>query len=261
MAERRMFAKSIVDSDFFLEMPAEAQLLYFHLSMRADDDGFITPRKVMRAIGAKEDSLKLLIAKKYLIPFESGVVVIRHWRINNYLRSDRYTETEFYTEKNMLSIENNIYKESMDEVWYTNGTPDGIPLVSPGKDRLGKSITESSLHSLSSPTSQNEIGEEAARPGVFIEIPIFGGGIEHVSEEYVQHKVDLFPELDVRQEIRKAVDWLHDNPRMRKKNWKRFLGNWLARAAQQKGMTARKVQVANLAEMEKLEDEYGDRYK
>ena len=90
MAERRMFAMSVVDSDDFLEMPVGAQLLYFHLSMRADDDGFITPMEIMSLIGAKDDDMKILIAKKFIIPCESGVVVIRHWKVNNHLRNDRY---------------------------------------------------------------------------------------------------------------------------------------------------------------------------
>ena len=84
MAERRMFAKTIIDSDAFLDMPLSSQSLYFHLSMRADDDGFINnPRKIQRMIGASDDDLKLLIAKRFIIPFESGIVVIKHWRIHS----------------------------------------------------------------------------------------------------------------------------------------------------------------------------------
>ncbi len=111
MAQRRMFAKTIVDSDAFLEMPQSSQLLYFHLSMRADDDGFVNqPKAIMRVCGAKDDDLRILIAKKFIIPFESGVVVIKHWRINNYLRSDRYVGTTYQEEKSMLFLdENNAY--------------------------------------------------------------------------------------------------------------------------------------------------------
>ena len=84
MAERRMFAKTIIDSDLFLDMPMSTQLLYFHLSMRADDDGFINnPKKIQRMIGCSEDDLKMLIMKQFIIPFESGVVVIKQWRIHN----------------------------------------------------------------------------------------------------------------------------------------------------------------------------------
>ena len=91
MAERRMFAKTIIDSDAFLDMPVTSQLLYFHLSMRADDDGFINkPKAIMRDCSCKEDDLRLLIAKKFIIPFETGIVVIKHWKIHNYIAKDRY---------------------------------------------------------------------------------------------------------------------------------------------------------------------------
>ena len=100
MAERRMFAKTIIDSDAFLDMPLTTQALYFHLSMRADDDGFVNnPRKIQRMLGCSEDDIKVLVAKQFLIPFDSGVVVIKHWRIHNYIRKDRYKETLYKQEK------------------------------------------------------------------------------------------------------------------------------------------------------------------
>ena len=111
MAERRMFAKTIIDSDAFLDMPLSTQALYFHLSMRADDDGFInSPKKVQRMVGCGDDDLKLLIAKNFLIPFESGVVVIKHWKIHNYIRNDRYKPTVYKEEKSQLFLkDNNAY--------------------------------------------------------------------------------------------------------------------------------------------------------
>lgn len=112
MAERRMFAKTIIDSDAFLEMPISARLLYYDLSMRADDDGFNnSPRKVMRTIGATNDDMNILIARKFIIPFENGVVVIKHWRIHNYIRKDTYKETNYKDEKARLEYdENNAYR-------------------------------------------------------------------------------------------------------------------------------------------------------
>jgi hypothetical protein len=108
MAERRMFAKAIIDSDSFLEMPISARLLYYDLGMRGDDDGFVnSPKKIMKMIGASDDDIKILITKKFIIPFESGIVVIKHWRINNYLRNDRYKETTYLEEKAKLQIEEN----------------------------------------------------------------------------------------------------------------------------------------------------------
>ena len=140
MAERRMFAKSIIDSDAFLDMPLSAQALYFHLSMRADDDGFINnPKKIQRMAGASEDDLKLLIAKRFLIVFDTGVVVIKHWRIHNYIQKDRYHETNYTDEKSRLTIkENGAYTldtECIQDV-YKMDTEVRLGKVSQGKDRL-----------------------------------------------------------------------------------------------------------------------------
>ena len=137
MAERRMFAKTIIDSDAFLDMPATSQLLYFHLSMRADDDGFINkPKSIMRMIGACEDDIKLLFVKKFLIPFESGVVVIKHWKIHNYIRKDTYRETKYKAEKSTLELdENEAYRIACDDV--VTGTLQ-TRNASLTQDRIGK---------------------------------------------------------------------------------------------------------------------------
>lgn len=127
MAERRMFAKTIVLSDAFLDMPLSARCLYFTLGMLADDDGFVnSPKSIMRQVGASTDDLNILLAKKFVLDFDSGVIVIKHWRINNYLRSDRYTETKYIEEKKLLEIDKNGS--------YHVGIPGGIPSI--GKDRL-----------------------------------------------------------------------------------------------------------------------------
>lgn len=108
MAERRMFAKTIIDSDAFIDMPVTARLLYYDLSMRADDDGFVnSPKKIMRMIGASQDDLSILIMRKFIIPFDSGIVVIKHWRIHNYIQKDRYKPTKYEEEKNQLVIKDN----------------------------------------------------------------------------------------------------------------------------------------------------------
>ena len=111
MAQKRMFNNSVVGSDEFLEMPDSSQNLYFHLSMQADDDGFVDNWKsIMRMTGKKEDDLKVLIAKSFVIPFDTGILVIRHWRLNNYIQKDRYKETIHKEEKAMLGIDkNNVY--------------------------------------------------------------------------------------------------------------------------------------------------------
>lgn len=109
MAQKRMFDKTITNSDDFIEMPDSSQNLYFHLSMNADDDGFVNNWKsIMRMTGHKDDDLKVLISKNYIIPFDSGVMVIKHWRINNYLRSDRYIPTKFNKEKAQLYVDKDM---------------------------------------------------------------------------------------------------------------------------------------------------------
>lgn len=144
MAERRMFAKSIIDSDIFVTMPISTQALYFHLAMRADDDGFVSnPKSIAKIIGVNEDDLKILAAKKYILAFESGVVVIKHWNINNYIQKDRYKPTTYYEEKAMLTEDSkNAYKfkdsfQCIQNV-YKMDTQVSIDKVSIDKNRLDK---------------------------------------------------------------------------------------------------------------------------
>lgn len=132
MAEKRMFAKTLVESDAFLDMPLSTQALYFHLGMFADDDGVVnSPRRIQRTIGATDDDLRILIAKKFLIPFDSGVVVIKHWKLNNYIRSDRYKPSVYISELSTLTLKDNGSYTTGDD-----GVPVGIP--SPGQNRVDK---------------------------------------------------------------------------------------------------------------------------
>lgn len=134
MAERRMFAKTVIDSDAFIDMPLSTQALYFHLSMRADDDGFINnPKKIQRMVGASDDDLKVLTMKRFIIPFESGIVVIKHWKIHNYIQKDRYKPTVYVEEKKQISVKGNgAYTECIQDVYNLEAQ------VSIGKDRLDK---------------------------------------------------------------------------------------------------------------------------
>lgn len=138
MAQRRMFSMRIVDSDAFLEMPQTAQLLYFHLAMRADDDGFIgNPKRIMRTVGSGDDDMKLLLAKRFLLAFEAGIVVVKHWRIHNYIQSDRYTPTQYLDEKKQLKVkENGAYTECIQNGSKAD-TQDRL-----GKDRSGEVRSE-----------------------------------------------------------------------------------------------------------------------
>ena len=129
-----MFSKTIIDSDTFLDMPLSAQALYFHLSMRADDDGFINnPKKIQRMIGASDDDCKLLIMKQLIIAFDSGVIVIKHWRLHNYIQKDRYKPTLYQNEKSTLELdESKVYTKCIQDVSKLDTQ------VRLGKVRLGK---------------------------------------------------------------------------------------------------------------------------
>ena len=140
-----MFTQKITESDAFLDMPLSAQALYFHLCMNADDDGFVkNPKRIARMMGANDDDFSLLILKSFVIKYETGVIVIKHWRMHNLLRKDRYNETEYLEEKSMLNIkENGAYtldrnqgKPLVATKWQPNGNQ-MAPQVSIGKDSIG----------------------------------------------------------------------------------------------------------------------------
>ena len=225
MAERRMFAKTIVDSDAFLDMPMSARLLYYDLGMRADDDGFINaPKKIMKMIGATNDDMNILIARKFVIPFDSGVVVIKAWRINNYLRSDRHTSTKYKEEMSQLSIEENgMYH--MDGIPLSeNGIPSGIPLVDTGKYSIDKnSIDKVSIDICAEPQAASAQNDE-----VVITILLN----DEVTQSYVDEMQKCYPYLDIMQELRQIKAWCLNNPSKRKtrKGVMRFIGSWLSRS-------------------------------
>ena len=208
MAERRMFAKTIVLSDAFLDMPLSARCLYFTLGMLADDDGFInSPRSIMRQCGASDDDMRILLARKFVIAFESGVIVIKHWRINNYLRNDRYKETVYTEEYKQLTTEKNgAYTLGIP----SNGIPsNGIPSI--GKDSIGK----------------NSIEDRAP-----LEPVPLNDGTDWLPTltEYEEYK-RLYASVNVANEFKKIRAWCLSNPAKRKtKNGvKRFVNAWLAR--------------------------------
>ena len=147
MAERRMFTKKITESDAFLDMPSSTQMLYFHFSMNADDDGFVNnPKKIQKMCGASDDDFKLLIAKSFIILFDSGIIVIKHWKMHNYIQADRYRPTDYVEEKSMLGIKSNkaytLDVSKMDTECIQNGYigKDSIGKVSIDKDSKGESV-------------------------------------------------------------------------------------------------------------------------
>lgn len=149
MARRRMFSLDVVDTDKFLDMPSSAQALYFHLGMRADDEGFVSsPKRITKTVNCDEDDFDLLIAKGYLIPFESGVVVVSDWEINNWIRPDRKQSTRYKYEKSLLDINNHVYtlstkcQPSDNQVTTECHTQDSLGKDSLGKDSIVKSSQE-----------------------------------------------------------------------------------------------------------------------
>lgn len=137
MGKRRMLSTDVTETDMFLDMPLSTQALYFHLALAGDDDGFIAaPKRIQRMIGCSDDDFRLLMAKGFIIPFDSGVCVIRHWRIHNYIRNDRYKKTVYSVERSMLSLEENGEYRLINTGLIQNGIPtvcqsptDGLPLV------------------------------------------------------------------------------------------------------------------------------------
>lgn len=224
MAKRRMFSMDIIDTDMFLEMPATAQLLYFHLSMRADDDGFVSaPKRILRLTGASEGDLKTLFDKDFVIPFQTGICVIKHWKIHNYIQKDRYRETIYTQEKDMLKEDTNGVYE-LDTKCIQNGysldTQVRLGKVSIGKDSKEECCSELSCEISGTP---------------FIDLPMVGSVSSPlktftVTEEMVKEYQEVYTNVDVKAELKKMKLWLDANPTKRKKNVKAFIARWLAKA-------------------------------
>lgn len=146
MAQKRMFSLHIVDSDAFLDMPVSTQLLYFHLCMRADDEGFVgNPKKIIRMIGASDDDYKLLVVKRFLLIFESSVMVVKHWLIHNTIRMDRFSPTTYEDEKKLLDVKENKAYTLAESSLATNGLPSGNQMetqVKLSKDNISKDNKE-----------------------------------------------------------------------------------------------------------------------
>lgn len=191
MAERRMFAKTIIDSDAFIDMPLSTQALYFHLSMRADDDGFINnPKKIQRMIGASDDDLKVLCMKRFIIPFESGIVVIKHWKIHNYIQKDRYKPTVYTKEKSLIETKDNgAYTECIQDV---SKTETQVRLV---KDSIVKdSIVECSVDDATTTTTDENqlklVGGSLGKGVVYLTDRQLGDLIDRLGLDSFNRSVD-----------------------------------------------------------------------
>lgn len=218
MAERRMFAKTIIASDAFLDMPLSARCLYFALGMYADDEGFVnSPKSLARLIGASTDDMNILLVRRFLIAFPNGVCLIKHWRINNYLRSDRFQPTKYTEERNQIMIEENGAYALISER-YTNGIPnDGIPRleeISQDKVSLGK-----------------ERIEELAPPSVAVSNSRFvRPTIDEITAYCSERKNNVDPQAFF--DFYESKGWRVGNQPM--KDWKASVRTWERRSTQNK---------------------------
>ena len=221
-----MFSMDIIDTDFFLDMPATTQLLYFHLSMRADDDGFISsPKRIVRQTGASDGDLRILFSKQFVIPFETGVCVIRHWKIHNFIQKDRYHETIYLSEKHMLEEDENRAYKMVPECIQNVSTMD--PQVRLGKSKA--SLDQSKK--LAQSDDSLSAGEEVKDP-IFI-LPQLGGKEFPITQDQVETFSAAYPAVNVPGELHKMKAWLMSNKKNQKKNVMRFANAWLAKAQDQ----------------------------
>ena len=191
MAERRMFAKSIVLSDAFLDMPLSARCLYFTLGMLADDDGFVgSPKGIMRQCGVSQDDMIVLLQKRFVLSFESGVIVIKHWRMNNYLQNDRHKKTTYVEELETLEIDNKGAYTEKKEPMYT----DCIQNVYTGKDSIGKySIEKNNKEVADAPVSSKKPQKEYTGDNLLDEaIKDFIGHRKALRKPMTEKAIDLF---------------------------------------------------------------------
>ena len=272
MAERRMMSKKIIDSDAFTEMPLSSQALYFHLLLRADDDGFLNnAKKIMRNVGANQNDYDMLLMKRFIIQFDEGVCVIKHWLIHNYIRSDRYKPTQYIEEKDMLSIKENgayqLIKSDNDLPEGNQTTSIGIPndnqkrttcdtndtilltretQVRLGKDRIGKVSIESSIN-----TACPEPEEPAPDREQVISLTLNDRSEFWIYGDQVEQWSQLFPAVDVLQELRKMKSWLDSNPSRRKtkRGILRFVNSWLSRE-QDKGKLNYRTKAPQISEVD-----------
>ena len=205
-----MFTKKITESDAFLDMPSSTQMLYFHFSMNADDDGFVNnPKKIQKMCGASDDDFKLLIVKSFIILFDSGIIVIKHWKMHNYIQADRYRPTDYVEEKSMLGIKSNkaytLDVSKMDTECIQNGYI--------GKDSIGKvSIDKNSIDKDSKGESVR--GEKAKR--------FYPPTIDEVKQYCEERKNNIDPMAFI--DFYSSKGWMIGKNRM--KDWKAAVRTW-----------------------------------
>lgn len=228
MANRRMFSLDVINTDKFMDMPLTAQALYFHLGIRADDDGFIAaPRQIMKIVECKQDDMRILISKGYVIFFESGIIVIRHWKQHNYIQSDRYKETRFLEEKSRLKLEGNVYMLDTECIHNVSNME--------AQDRLGKVRDRVSIELGNTLCSEPN---EPAPNSSGILLLLNDKSSYDVPLDKISTWQQAYPAVDVKQELQKMRAWLESNPSRRKtrKGIGRFINSWLSREQDRGGI-------------------------
>jgi len=251
MAEKRMFTQKIIDSDAFLDMPLSTQALYFHLNMRADDDGFINnPKRIQRTIGASDDDLKLLIAKRFVICFENGVIVIKHWRMHNTLRKDRYNPTQYQEQFAMLDVkDNNAYTEKPVNQLATTWQPNGnhlepqysIDKYSRDKESIVEDSISESDDSASSPKPSKPVKHKY---GEYKNVLLTDDELEKLKDEY----------LDWEERIERLSSYVASTGKSYKSHYA-TIRNW-ARKDQERSTQSVKQPYHKQTKAEELDDFY-----
>ena len=223
-----MFAKSIVLSDAFLDMPMSARCLYFTLGMLADDDGFIgSPKAIMRQCGASQDDMAILLQKRYILAFQSGVIVVKHWRMNNYLQNDRKKPTTYLEELETLELdEKGAYTEKQDEKILLNHD-------------VYKMYTQDSIGKYSCSEQSEITHEQKEKIPTFINLPLNDGTEYGVPIKDVEEWKELYPAVDVEQELRNMRGWIlaEKTRRKTKRGINRFINSWLSKAQDKSNKT------------------------
>ncbi len=221
MANRRMFSLDVVDTDAFLDLPPSSQALYFHLGMRADDDGFVSsPKKITTLIGAKTDDFKLLIAKGFVILWENGVIVIRHWKQNNYIQRDRYKGTIYQDQLKALTVNNGIYEVD-------------TQCIQTGCETYPQySIDKNSINTICSELKDSEPESSG------ILLPLVDKTDYNIPLCKIEKWKEAYPAVDVKQELKRMIAWLESNPQKKKtkRGIDRFINTWLSKEQDRGGI-------------------------
>lgn len=222
MAEKRMFTKKITDADEFINLPSSTQALYLHLCMAADDDGFNNQiQMAMFKAHASIDDVKVLLTKRFILQFDNGVIVIKHWRMANALRKDRYTETAYKEELKKLRVKDNGAYTFIDGCQVVaERLPDGCQVVAADKNSIDKD-NKNIITNILPPNDKT----------IFITIPLNDKTEYPVYDDDVKEYKSLYPAVDVEQQLRNMKGWCDANPSKRKtsKGIKRFITSWLCR--------------------------------